>query len=57
MLSDFYEKLSSLNTFLFSGADKLIENTGLPDWVCDAVIDSVHTLPFLFLVFVFIEIF
>lgn len=57
MLSDFYEKLSSLNTFLFSGVDKLIENTGLPDWVCDAVIDSVHTLPFLFFIFVFIEIF
>lgn len=57
MLTNLFEKFTVLNNFLFGGIDKLIENIGLPDWTCDAVIDSIHTLPFLFMVFVFIEFF
>lgn len=57
MIYYFCSKLNNLNNFLFSGIDGFIETFGLPDWVTDAVIDSFHTLPFLFLIFMFIEFF
>ena len=57
MLIHFYQKFLGLNKFIFGGIDRIIQNIGLPDWVCDALIDSIHTLPFLFFVFLFIEIF
>ncbi len=57
MITNFLHKILGLNDFLFGGIDRLIEGTGFPDWVCDALIDSIHTLPFLFIVFVFIELF
>lgn len=57
MLIHFYQKFLGLNEFIFGGIDRIIQNSGLPDWVCDALIDSIHTLPFLFFVFLFIEIF
>lgn len=57
MITNFLDRILILNDFLFSGTDKLIENIGLADWICDAIIDSIHTLPFLFIVFIFIEFF
>ena len=57
MITDFYEIIEGGNKFLFGGIDGFIENTGFPEWVCDALIDSIHTLPFVFIVFVFIELF
>ena len=57
MITNFLHKILGLNDFLFGGIDRLIEGTGFPDWICDALIDSIHTLPFLFIVFVFIELF
>lgn len=57
MLLRLCEKLNGLNEFLFRGLDGMIENFPVPDWVADALIDSIHTLPFLFIVFLFIEIF
>ena len=57
MITNFLQKVLGFNDFLFGGIDKLIENTGFPEWVCDALIDSIHTIPFLFIVFVFIELF
>lgn len=46
-----------VNDFLFSGFDGFIENLGLTEWVADAICDSVHLIPFLFLIFVLIEAF
>lgn len=57
MFLSFFEKINMINEFMFSGLDRFIESLGMPDWMCDAFIDSVHILPFLFLVFVFIELF
>lgn len=57
MLMHFYQKFLGLNDFIFGGIDQFIENLGFADWVCDAIIDSIHTLPFLFFVFLFIELF
>lgn len=57
MILNFYENLSGMNNFLFGWFDGFIENSAMPEWVSDAVIDSVHTLPFLFLAFLFIEFF
>lgn len=57
MIGGFYEKLNILNQIFFGWFDEWIEGMGFADWICDAIIDSFHTLPFLFFVFVFIELF
>ena len=57
MITAFLEKIEVINDFLFGWFDNIIESIGMPDWACDAVIDSFHTIPFLFIVFVFIELF
>ncbi len=57
MISDFFQKFFLINNFMFGWIDNFIEGFGLPEWICDALIDSIHTLPFLFIVFIFIELF
>lgn len=57
MIIDFLNKLSIFNDWMFHGFDGFLESFGLPEWITDALIDSFHILPFLFIVFVFIEIF
>lgn len=57
MIINFLHKLSSFNDWLFHGLDGVIESFGFPEWITDALIDSFHILPFLFVVFVFIELF
>lgn len=56
MLIEFLNSLNSINEALFSGFDSWIENLGIADWLADAIIDSLHILPLLFLVFLVIEI-
>lgn len=56
MIIDLLNKLNSINESIFSGFDELIESFGIPDWLCDAILDSFHILPLLFLVFLIIEI-
>lgn len=56
MIIDFLNKLNSINESIFSGFDEFVESFGMPDWLCDAVIDSFHILPLLFLVFLLIEL-
>lgn len=56
MLIDLLNKLNTINENLFSGFDGMIEGFGMPEWLADAVIDSFHILPLLFLVFMFIEL-
>ncbi len=53
MLENLFEKICSFD--LFAGFDELVESFGFPDWFSDALIDSIHILPFLFVVFVLIE--
>ena len=56
MIIDFLNRLNEINENLFLGFDSFIENLGMTDWLADAIIDSFHILPLLFLVFLFIEI-
>ena len=46
-----------LNDIVFGNFDSFIESLQLSDWVTDAICDSVHLIPFLFVIFLFIEIF
>lgn len=55
MFIEFLNKLNDLNENLFAGFDGIIESFGMPDWLSDAIIDSFHVLPLLFLVFLIIE--
>ena len=56
MLISVLNKINELNELIFSPLDELLEKLPFADWIIDAVCDSVHLLPFLFLVFVIIEL-
>ncbi len=56
MLINFLNKINSINENMFAGFDGLIESIGMPHWLADAIIDSFHILPLLFLVFLIIEL-
>ena len=56
MLISLIDKINSLNEWMFAPIDSLIEKLPVSDWVIDAICDSVHLLPFLFIVFLIIEI-
>lgn len=55
MLVDVIQFLVKLNDRLFFAADSLLEKLPFPDWAIDAIIDSIHMLPFLVLIFFVIE--
>ena len=56
MLISMLEKINGLYESLFVPVDTLVEKLPMADWAVDAVCDSIHLLPFLFIVFVIIEI-
>lgn len=56
MLISIINKINELNEWMFSPIDSLIEKLPAADWVIDAIADSVHLLPFLFIVFLIIEL-
>ena len=56
MLISLVNKINSLNELMFAPIDNMIEKLPFADWVIDAICDSVHLLPFLFIVFVLIEL-
>ena len=56
MLVSIINRINELNEWLFSPIDGLIEKLPFADWVIDAICDSVHLLPFLFVVFLIIEL-
>ena len=56
MLISVINKINSFNEWLFEPVDSLLEKLPFADWVIDAICDSVHLLPFLFFVFVIIEL-
>lgn len=57
MLISILEKINNFNEFIFAPLDGFIESFGLPEWAADALIDSFHLLPFLFFIFILIELF
>ena len=56
MLVSLINKINEMNEWLFGSIDGLIEKLPFADWVVDAICDSVHLLPFLFIVFLIIEL-
>ncbi len=56
MLIEVLGKINSFNEWIFSPLDNLIKTLPIADWAIDALIDSFHLLPFLFFIFVLIEV-
>jgi len=56
MILSIIQNINNLNEKFFAPIDALIEKLPLDEWVLDAIIDSIHLLPFLFLIFIVIEI-
>lgn len=56
MFISFLEKIDFIYESLFTPIDNLVENLPVANWALDAICDSIHLLPFLFIVFVLIEI-
>lgn len=50
------EKINDVNEMIFAPIDGWVENLPLEEWIADAIIDSLHLLPFLFFIFVVIEL-
>ena len=48
--------LNGFNEWIFSPIDGLIDSLSIAEWLADAIKDSLHMLPFLFLIFVVIEV-
>lgn len=56
MLISLVNKINEFNEWMFSPIDNLMEKLPFADWVIDGICDSIHLLPFLFIVFVIIEL-
>lgn len=56
MLVKLIQNINNINEFLFAPIDKIIGNLPFADWAIDAICDSIHLIPFLFFVFLIIEI-
>ena len=54
MLISLLEKVNGLYESFFAPVDALVEKLPIADWALDAICDSIHLLPFLFIVFVLI---
>ncbi len=56
MLISLINKINELNEWLFAPIDSAVEKLPFADWAVDAICDSIHLLPFLFIVFLIIEL-
>ena len=56
MLISVLEKINDLNEMIFAPLDSILEKLPLEEWITDAIVDSLHLLPFLFFIFVVIEV-
>lgn len=56
MILPILEKINGIHQTIFTPIDKAIGSLSFDGWVNDAIIDSVHLLPFLFFIFVVIEV-
>jgi len=57
VLLEILNSFDKINELLFGNLDNFIEGLSVADWIKDALCDSVHLIPFLFFIFVIIEIF
>ena len=57
MLINFLETFESINDKMFGTFDGFIENLPVAEYIQDAICDSVHLIPFLFIIFLLIEVF
>ena len=57
MFIEFLKGVERINDFCFGRFDEFVGALPIADWIADAIIDSVHLVPFLFFIFLFIEIF
>ena len=55
IVTKFVEILGGTTDFIFGPIDSLIEKIPMIDWAKDALIDSLHMVPFLLFIFVIIE--
>ena len=56
MLISIINRINELNEWVFAPIDSLMEKLPFADWVIDGICDSIHLLPFLFIVFLAIEL-
>ena len=56
MLISIVNRINEINEWMFEPVDSLIEKLPFAEWVVDGICDSVHLLPFLFFVFLIIEL-
>lgn len=56
LLINIVSLINKTNEFMFEPVDGLIEKLPFADWLVDALKDSFHMLPFLFFIFVVIEL-
>ena len=56
MLLNILSKINNLNELIFSPLDNFVEKLPIADWAIDAICDSVHLIPILFVVFLIVEI-
>lgn len=56
MLITVLEKINNFNEFIFAPLDKMVSTLPFEDWAIDAITDSFHLLPFLFFIFLLIEV-
>ena len=56
MLISILEKINGLNEAIFAPVDHVVEKLPLADWAIDGICDSIHLIPFLFIVFLIIEL-
>ena len=55
MFIEIISKITGINDYLFGFIDNFIDGLSIADFAKDAICDSIHLIPFLFLIFVFIE--
>jgi hypothetical protein len=56
MLIAILEKINNFNELIFAPIDNFIDKLPIDELLQDALVDSVHLVPFLFFIFIFIEI-
>src|SRR5574344_1951173 len=56
LLITFFTKLNNFNQLLFYKPDMMLDKLPIQEWLADAIKDGLHMLPFLFFIFIVIEI-
>ncbi len=57
MFIEFIRSINTFNSFILGWSNPLIEKLPVADFIKDALIDSINLVPFLFIIFFFIELF